>query len=119
MTHDTHAGADASGEAPPLDPRRWLALIIVLVAGFMDMLDVTIVNVVIPSIQKDLHADYTQIEWVVAGYVLGFAALLITGGRLGDIYGRKRMFLIGVACSPWRRQRSPAGEALPLGLSRG
>ncbi|MFK8911327.1 MFS transporter [Streptomyces sp. YS-3] len=106
MTHDTHAGADlpggsrageASGEAPALDPRRWLALIIVLVAGFMDMLDVTIVNVVIPSIQKDLHADYTQIEWVVAGYVLGFAALLITGGRLGDIYGRKKMFLIGVA----------------------
>ncbi|MEU4351639.1 MFS transporter [Streptomyces sp. NPDC023838] len=106
MTHDTHAGADlpggsqagaASGDAPTLDPRRWLALIIVLVAGFMDMLDVTIVNVVIPSIQKDLHADYTQIEWVVAGYVLGFAALLITGGRLGDIYGRKKMFLIGVA----------------------
>jgi EmrB/QacA subfamily drug resistance transporter len=63
----------------------------------MDLLDVTIVNVAIPSILKDLHAAYAQIEWIVAAYVLGFAALLITGGRLGDIFGRKRIFLIGVA----------------------
>lgn len=77
--------------------RRWLALAVVLVAGFMDLLDVTIVNVAIPSILRDLRADYSQIEWIVAGYVLGFAALLITGGRLGDIFGRKRLFLIGVA----------------------
>lgn len=79
------------------DPRRWIALVIVLVAGFMDLLDVTIVNVAVPSILKDLHASYAEIEWIVAGYVLGFAAMLITGGRLGDIYGRKKIFLIGVA----------------------
>jgi EmrB/QacA subfamily drug resistance transporter len=79
------------------NPRRWLALTVVLVAGFMDLLDVTIVNVAIPSILRDLEADYTQVEWVVSGYVLGFAALLITGGRLGDMFGRRRMFLIGVA----------------------
>lgn len=78
-------------------PRRWLALTVVLVAGFMDLLDVTIVNVAIPSILHDLDADYTQVEWVVSAYVLGFAALLITGGRLGDMFGRRRMFLIGVA----------------------
>jgi EmrB/QacA subfamily drug resistance transporter len=77
--------------------RRWLALVVVLVAGFMDLLDVTIVNVAIPSILRDLRADYAQIEWIVAGYVLGFAALLITGGRLGDIFGRRRLFLIGVS----------------------
>jgi EmrB/QacA subfamily drug resistance transporter len=105
MTHDTHASAEspspsrvgAAGQAPPtLDPRRWLALTVVLVAGFMDLLDVTIVNVAVPSILRDLQATYAQVEWIVAGYVLGFAAVLITGGRLGDIYGRKRLFLIGV-----------------------
>jgi MFS family permease len=74
-----------------------VALVIVLAAGFMDLLDVTIVNVAIPTILKDLDAAYAQIEWIVAGYVLGFAAVLITGGRLGDIFGRKRLFLVGVA----------------------
>jgi EmrB/QacA subfamily drug resistance transporter len=105
MTHDTHARADwpgpgrvgANGEVPPTpNPRRWLALTVVLAAGFMDLLDVTIVNVAVPSILRDLRAAYTQIEWIVAGYVLGFAAVLITGGRLGDIFGRKRLFLVGV-----------------------
>ncbi|MBV9321863.1 MAG: MFS transporter [Mycobacterium sp.] len=79
------------------DPRRWLALVVLLIAGFMDLLDVTIVNVAIPSMLRNMHATYAQIEWVIAGYVLGFAALLITGGRLGDLYGRKRVFLVGVA----------------------
>lgn len=78
------------------DPRRWLALVVLLVAGFMDLLDATIVNVAIPTVMEDLDAEYAQVEWVVAGYVLGFAALLVTGGRLGDTYGRKRVFLIGV-----------------------
>ncbi|MTE14807.1 MFS transporter [Nocardia sp. CT2-14] len=63
----------------------------------MDLLDVTIVNVAVPSIQKDLGAAYSQIEWIIAAYVLSFAAVLITGGRLGDIYGRKRLFLFGMA----------------------
>jgi MFS family permease len=58
---------------------------------------VTIVNVAVPAILKDLHATYAQIEWIINGYVLGFAALLITGGRLGDIFGRRRLFLTGVA----------------------
>jgi EmrB/QacA subfamily drug resistance transporter len=88
------ANGDGTGE---VDPQRWVALTVVLVAGCMDLLDVTIVNVAIPSILRDLKASYAQVEWVVAAYVLGFAALLITGGRLGDIYGRKRLFVIGVA----------------------
>jgi EmrB/QacA subfamily drug resistance transporter len=87
----------AAAGVPIPDPKRWIALIIVLAAGFMDLLDVTIVNVAVPSILKDLHASYAEVEWIIAGYVLGFAAMLITGGRLGDIYGRKRIFLIGVA----------------------
>ncbi|WP_410871269.1 MFS transporter [Nocardia sp. A7] len=82
---------------PAADPRRWIAFAVVLAAGFMDLLDVTIVNVAIPSIQGDLRAEYSQIEWIIAAYVLAFAAVLITGGRLGDIYGRKRVFLTGIA----------------------
>jgi EmrB/QacA subfamily drug resistance transporter len=73
-----------------------LALAVVLVAGFMDLLDVTIVNVAVPSILRDLRAEYAEVEWIVAGYVLAFAAVLITGGRLGDIFGRKRIFLAGM-----------------------
>jgi MFS family permease len=75
---------------------RWLAVVVLLFASFMDLLDTTIVNVALPAIEKDLGASSAQLEWIVSGYVLSFAVLLITGGRLGDIFGRKRMFLIGV-----------------------
>ncbi len=78
------------------DTRRWLALIVLLFAGFMDLLDVSIVNIAIPSIQRDLAAPYSTIQWIIAGYSLAFALTLITGGRLGDIFGRKRVFMIGV-----------------------
>lgn len=81
---------------PGPDPKRWVALAIILVAAFMDMLDSTIVNVAVPSIQRDLGAGYSSIQWITAGYQLTFALLLIIGGRLGDIYGRKRVFLTGV-----------------------
>jgi EmrB/QacA subfamily drug resistance transporter len=83
-------------ETPALDPKRWAALAIMLVASFMDMLDASVVNVAIPTIQRDLGATFGAIQWITAGYVLAFALLLITGGRLGDIYGRKRMFQLGV-----------------------
>lgn len=75
---------------------RWLAVVVLLVASFMDLLDTTIVNVALPSIQKDLDASSSQLVWIVSGYVLSFAVLLITGGRLGDRYGRKTIFNIGV-----------------------
>jgi EmrB/QacA subfamily drug resistance transporter len=78
------------------DPRRWVALVIVLIAGFMQLVDVSIVNVAIPSIQRDLDASYSQIQWMLAGYQLAFAVTLITGGRLGDIFGRKRLFMLGM-----------------------
>ncbi len=78
------------------DPRRWVALAIVLIAGFMQLVDISIVNVAIPSIQRDLDASYSQIQWVLAGYQLAFAVTLITGGRLGDIFGRKRLFMLGM-----------------------
>ncbi|MBT2406365.1 MULTISPECIES: MFS transporter [unclassified Streptomyces] len=81
----------------PADRRRWLALAIVMTAAFMDLVDVTIVNIAIPSMRQDLEASTSAIQWITAGYALAFAAGLITGGRLGDIYGRKRLFLIGIA----------------------
>jgi EmrB/QacA subfamily drug resistance transporter len=62
----------------------------------MDLLDTTIVNVALPSIQEDLDASSSQLIWIVSGYVLSFAVLLITSGRLGDRYGRKTVFIIGV-----------------------
>ncbi|MFJ5266281.1 MFS transporter [Streptomyces sp. NPDC088387] len=78
------------------DRRRWFALAIVMTAAFMDLVDVTIVNIAIPSIQQDAGASFSQIQWITAGYALAFAAGLITGGRLGDIHGRKRIFLVGI-----------------------
>ncbi|MGC5343587.1 MFS transporter [Streptomyces sp. DT171] len=90
--------ATAPGVSPaPADRRRWFALAIVMTAAFMDLVDVTIVNIAIPSIQRDTGASFSSIQWITAGYALAFAAGLITGGRLGDIYGRKRLFLIGIA----------------------
>ena len=83
--------------APAGYPRRWLAAIIMIVGALMDMIDVTIVNVALPTIRRDLHASPTQLEWVVSGYMLAFAAGLIVAGNLGDRLGRKRIFLVGVA----------------------
>ena len=78
-------------------PGRWIAMIILLVAQFMNLIDVTIVNVALPSLQTAFGATSSQIEWVVAGYILFFALLLLPSGRLGDIVGRRRMFILGVA----------------------
>ena len=89
-----HLAAPAATQAA--DPRRWLTLAILLLAAFMNLLDVSIVNIAIPSIQRNLHASYADVQWALAGYTLAYALVLITGGRLGDTFGRKRLFLIGV-----------------------
>jgi EmrB/QacA subfamily drug resistance transporter len=94
------AGAQPATPGPPaseLDPRRWLALASVMTALFMVLLDVSIVNVAIPAIRSNLAANNADIQFVVAGYGLAYAVLLITGGRLGDIFGRKRLFIIGMS----------------------
>jgi len=77
-------------------PWRWLAAVVMIVGALMDMIDVTIVNVALPTIRHDLNASATQLEWVVSGYMLAFAAGLIISGNLGDVLGRKRVFLFGV-----------------------
>ncbi len=87
---------DATGDSP-VTAGRAVAVGVLLVATFMDLLDTTIVNVGLPAIRKNLGASDSQIEWIVSGYVLSFAVALITAGRLGDAFGRKRVFLVGVA----------------------
>ncbi len=89
--------ANRAAEPPLTGTARRIAILVVLLAFFMDILDGTIVNVAIPSIQNGIGADYAAIQWIVAGYALTFALFLIPGGRLGDIYGYKTMFLIGMA----------------------
>jgi MFS family permease len=76
---------------------RWVVLGVVLAANIMDLLDSTIVNVAGPSIHRDLGGGASTLQWISAGYTLAFAVLLIAGARLGDIFGRRRLFLIGSA----------------------
>ena len=91
--------AENVGEADETQPypQRWVAMSVLIAAAFMNLLDATIVNVALPSIQRDLNAQSSSIEWIVAGYVLVFALALMPCGRLGDIVGKKQMFLGGVA----------------------
>jgi EmrB/QacA subfamily drug resistance transporter len=78
------------------DNRKWWTLAAMCFALFMIMLDNTVVNVALPSIQKELGASLSSLEWTVNAYTLSFAVLLVTGGRLGDIFGRRKVFLLGV-----------------------
>jgi EmrB/QacA subfamily drug resistance transporter len=79
------------------DNRKWWTLAGVTFAIFMTTLDNTVVNVALPSIQRDLGLDRNGLEWIVNAYILAFATLLLTGGRLADVFGRRRLFLTGLA----------------------
>jgi len=81
----------------PLYAARWIVLAIVLAAEVMDLMDATIVNVAGPSIRRDLGGGAATLQWLGAAYTLSFAVLLVTGARLGDIFGRRRLFLVGSA----------------------
>src|SRR5437762_9955719 len=87
----------AAAPAPVVnDRRRWAALMVVCLAQLMIVLDVTIVNVALPSIQHDLHFSQANLTWVVNAFLVTFASLLLLAGRLGDLAGRKRVFLAGL-----------------------
>jgi EmrB/QacA subfamily drug resistance transporter len=88
------ASQDVSGYEP--DPRRWRALSVTLVAGFMSLLDVSIVSVALPSIQRGLGTSPSGVQWIVSGYALAFGLALVPAGRLGDALGRRRMFLFAL-----------------------
>jgi EmrB/QacA subfamily drug resistance transporter len=79
------------------DRKRWIALFVVCLGQLMVILDTTIVNVALPSIQSDLHFSQSSLTWVIDGYLITFGSLLLLAGRLGDLFGRKRVFLIGIA----------------------
>ncbi|GAA4607332.1 hypothetical protein GCM10023195_27740 [Actinoallomurus liliacearum] len=86
-----------SKPVPGADPDRWRAIAVCLLAGFMTLLDVSVVNVALPSVQAGLRTSSAQLSWVVAGYTLAFGLALVPSGRLGDGLGRRRMFLVGLA----------------------
>jgi EmrB/QacA subfamily drug resistance transporter len=93
------AGLPTGGERRAADrrgDRRWLALVVVCLAQLMILLDTTIVNVALPSIQRDLHFSQGNLTWVVNAFLVTFGSFLLLAGRLGDLFGRKRVFLAGV-----------------------
>ncbi|GAA3102895.1 MFS transporter [Streptosporangium carneum] len=82
---------------PEADPRRWKALTVCLVSGFMTLLDISIVNVALPSIRGGLDSPQSDLQWVVSGYALAFGLVLVPSGRFGDMRGRRNVFVFGVA----------------------
>jgi EmrB/QacA subfamily drug resistance transporter len=93
----TDTATQPSAPAEGADPRRWKALSVALTAGFMSLLDVSIVSVALPSIQGGLGTDAAGVQWVVSGYALAFGLALVPAGRLGDAFGRRRMFMLALA----------------------
>lgn len=84
----------AAGEA---DPRRWFALAVLLTGAFLPFLDFNVVNLALPTIRRNLAASSSEVQFVISAYAATYAVFLITGGRLGDLFGRKRLFMTGVA----------------------
>src|SRR5260370_721195 len=96
---------------PPVgERRRWLALVVVCFGQLMIVLDSTIVNVALPSIQRDLHFSQADLTWVVNSYLITYGSLLLLAGRAGDLFGRKRVFLAGAAAV--RQRVDVAGSVL-------
>ena len=84
----------AAASSAPVN--KWAAAAVLLLANFMNLIDITIVNVAMPSLQSELSAPPNLIEWIVAGYTFSFALLLLPAGRMGDLFGRRRMFVTGI-----------------------
>lgn len=87
---------DTASEAPPL-PRRWLMLALLCTAQAMLIIDITVVNIALPTIGGELRLDREALTWIVTGYTLVFGGLMLFGGRLADLFGRRRMLLIGLS----------------------
>src|SRR5947207_13115056 len=83
--------------SPDLDRRRWGALALIIAAQFMVVLDIAIVNVALPSIKTDLHFSQENLQWVITAYSIMFGGFLLLGGRLADLLGRRRLFVVGLA----------------------
>ena len=94
----------------PMLDRKWWTLIAVCTATFMLLLDVTVVNVALPAIQRSLHSSFSDLQWVVDAYALTLAAFLLTAGVVGDMYGRRVVFSVGLGVF--------SAASLVCGLSR-
>src|SRR3954454_23609791 len=90
-----HAATTHRAPASTRDP-KWWTLTAVCLGTFMLLLDITIVNVALPQMQAELHATFSDLQWVIDAYALTLAALLVTAGSLADLYGRRRLYLIGL-----------------------
>jgi len=110
LTSPDHAGAD------PVQRRPWSVLVLLCVAQFMVVLDMTVVNIALPSIGRTLRFDPSDLEWVVTTYLLTTGMLTLAGGRASDLFGRRRMFLAGGVLTTWFGWRFTAGGA---GLAAG
>jgi len=112
-----------TGEQAPASRRRWWILAVVVAAQFMFVVDAFIVNVALPSIRDTLRASGGELEAVLAVYQIAYAAMVITGGRLGDIFGRRRLFVLGVlsftAASLWCGLSSSGAELIMARLAQG
>jgi EmrB/QacA subfamily drug resistance transporter len=97
MTDPAPAAGGWGAPAGPPDPKRWIALVILSSTLFIIVLDNTILNVAVPTIIREFHTQVSSMQWVISGYSLVFAALLISFGRLGDIIGRRKLFFVGAA----------------------
>lgn len=119
--------ADEAHAARREDRRRWLALFVVCLAMLMNALDATVVNVALPRIQHDLHFTQADLAWVIDADLVAFAGFLLMAGRLGDMIGRKKVFLTGLAVftaaslvllrAPRRPAHAPAGARSRLATS--
>src|SRR5256714_11071886 len=89
--------SNGQGLGTTANRRRWAALVVLCVGQLMIVLDVTVVNVALPTIQRELHFSQASLAWVVNAYLLTFGGLLLLAGRMGDIVGRKRIFVAGIA----------------------
>jgi EmrB/QacA subfamily drug resistance transporter len=107
------------------DPRRWITLAVVVVAALIVVLDNSVLTVAIPTILRDFHTTLPAVEWVITGYALTFASLLIIGGRLADVFGQRRIFIVGaslfcagslLAALSWNIPSLIVGEAIIEGI---
>ncbi|MEV6362460.1 MFS transporter [Nocardia asteroides] len=117
----TTSTQDEAAEA--LYPRRWAAMAVLVLGFTLDLLNVTIVNVGLPAIQTDLGGTPSQVGWIATAYLLAFAATLITAARLGDLWGRKRVFLVGLALfaltGAWSALADSPGELIASRAAQG
>lgn len=117
-----HPLPDSARAAGRRTPPTWAVLLAVCAGQFLVVLDVSVVNVALPSMREDLALSATGLQWVVNAYSIAFAGFMLFGGRAGDLFGRKRMFLVGLAvftaaslAGEWPRK---AGNSSPPAPSR-